>query len=74
MEEGYFDYHQVIEQEEKLDFDKLANCSHCKKLIPYDATMCFYCGKVAATHKKSVWMVWAAAILITIFIIAFILN
>lgn len=74
MPEGDFDFRQVTEEEEKLDYSKLVNCPHCKKPIPHDVTMCFYCGEsVELERKKSGWLIGFTILLIITFIVFFIL-
>jgi predicted amidophosphoribosyltransferase len=72
MSEDYFEFRQVDEEEEGLDFNRLTPCPHCKKPIPQNATMCLYCGKEVMDNKKSLWVVGTAiALIITFIILAF---
>ena len=73
MAEADFEFREVTEEEEKLDYSKLVNCPHCKKPIPHDATMCLYCGDtVELKDKKSGWLAVATVLLIIVFIVFFI--
>ena len=69
MDSDFFEFKQVIEEPEKLDFNKLLPCPHCKKPIPHDSTMCFYCGEDVIFSKKPIWVAWVAGVLIIIFIL-----
>jgi predicted nucleic acid-binding Zn ribbon protein len=69
MEEESFKFEEVSEEEEKLDFENLASCPHCKKPIPCDATMCLYCGKEVLAKKKSARFVWTVVLLIIVLVL-----
>ena len=70
MDEEHFEYRQVNEEEEKLDFDNLVPCPNCKKPIPQDATMCLYCGKEVPNQRKpATWAVWLVIIAIIVLIL-----
>ena len=69
MSENHFEYEQISEEEEKLDFDNLVPCPNCKKPIPQDATMCFYCGQMVRSQGKSVWITWIVIVLIILLIL-----
>jgi len=58
MGEASFDFKEVTEQEEGLDFSKKIPCPHCKKPIPYNATMCLYCGETVTPIAKRSPFVW----------------
>jgi len=64
----YFDYKTVKEEDEGLDFDNRVPCPHCKKLIPYNATMCYYCGAEVNFRKRPRWIFLTTVLLIIIFI------
>lgn len=69
MDEEYFDFRDVTEENEQLDFDRLISCPHCEKPIPQDATMCLYCGEETTSHKRSIGLAWVAVIVLIVFII-----
>lgn len=68
MDKGYFDFEEVSEEEETLNFDKKEPCPHCEKPIPEDATMCFYCGQEVVRGQKIKWaaVFWAVLALVLI--------
>ncbi|MFH1504249.1 MAG: hypothetical protein ABIH08_02500 [Candidatus Omnitrophota bacterium] len=68
MNSENFDYQSVSEEQEELNFDKLAPCPDCKKPIPQDAAMCLYCGKKVSRGKKPAWFIWLAVFLIIAFL------
>ena len=74
MGEDQFDFKSVSESNEELDFNRLIPCPHCKKPIPFNATMCLYCGEGVTTHKKSNWIVWTAIFLLIIFIVFYLFG
>lgn len=58
--------------EADLDFNKLKPCSHCKKPVPENATMCLYCGEtINSGSSQKPWVVWTAAILLLMAIFSF---
>jgi len=67
--EGYFDFKEELELPEDLDYKNLKPCPHCKKPIPYNATMCLYCGETVYpdTHKKT-WIIWTTLFVIVAFL------
>ncbi len=67
MPEERFDFKQVSEEDENLNFAKLKPCPNCKKSIPEDATMCLYCGEEVKESSKPAWVIWTAILLIVIF-------
>lgn len=70
MEKDYFDFQQVTEEDEAFDYKRLEACPHCKKAIPHNAIMCFYCGEDASRHhNKKTWVFWTALFLLIIFIV-----
>jgi hypothetical protein len=68
MPEDYFDFHTASEEQEELDYKHLVECPHCKKPIPQNATMCYYCGEEITFGKKPLWIIWTAIVLIIIFL------
>lgn len=74
MDEDYFDFSQVQEEKEELDFENLRPCLHCGKPIPSNATLCLYCGKSIPYSKKPLWSIAIAVILLIIFIILILLG
>ncbi|UCG34621.1 MAG: hypothetical protein JSW17_03760 [Candidatus Omnitrophota bacterium] len=58
MGQAKFNFKEVTEQEEGLDFSKKVPCPHCKKPIPYNATMCLYCGETVTTPTKPSPFMW----------------
>ena len=68
-----FDFKEVVQESESLDFEKLTPCPHCKKPIPADATMCLYCGESVAKRKKPTWVIYTAIFLIVLFFIVYVL-
>ncbi len=66
MSEDFFDFKQVDEPKDDLDYDHLVECSHCKKPIPQDAVSCYYCGRPVDLNKKSKWFYWAVFLIIII--------
>jgi predicted nucleic acid-binding Zn ribbon protein len=70
MTEDYFDFQEIVEEEDKLDFDKLVMCPHCKKPIPQQAVMCFYCGEEVLTKSTSDrWKMLLTAVIVIVFVI-----
>lgn len=70
--QNYFDFEGKTELNEELNFNRLKDCPHCKKPIPYDATFCLYCGNpihTAHAGGKPKWFLWIAVILIILFIL-----
>lgn len=74
MPEDHFDFQQIDEESEKLNFDKLTPCPNCKKPIPEDSTMCLYCGEEGKEGKKPTWFIWTAILVIVIFGIFILLS
>ncbi len=68
MPEDSFDFKQVSEEKDELDYEHLVECPHCKKPIAEDATLCYYCGEEVDLGKKSSWPVWLGLILIALLI------
>ena len=66
-QEQDFNYRALSEEKENLDFKNMAPCPHCKKDIPEEATMCYYCGSEVYRSGKPVWVVWVAVLLIIAF-------
>jgi len=64
MAEDFFDFESVSEEEDNLDYGHLSECPHCKKPIPEDATICYYCGNDVYRDKKSHWFSWLVLIFI----------
>ncbi|MCP4653079.1 MAG: hypothetical protein GY858_06835 [Candidatus Omnitrophica bacterium] len=73
MNQDFFDYKEVSESEEKLNYAKLIECPYCKKQIAHDATMCYFCGEEVDYKQKSSWVSWVA-ILVLITFLALILT
>lgn len=73
MPQSYFDYQQVVEEKEELDFNNLVNCPKCKKPIPYNSTMCLYCGREVYFSKKAPWIIWVAVLLLIAFLVVMVL-
>jgi len=73
MDQDFFDFNQVSEEKDDLDYDHLLDCPHCKKPIPQDAILCYYCGKEVYFEKKSNWFFWLIVILVILLIGYFIL-
>jgi predicted nucleic acid-binding Zn ribbon protein len=70
MDSDNLEFKEISEPEEKLDYDNLAACPHCKKPIPQDSTLCLYCGQeVSSPDKKSSWVFWTAIALVIISIL-----
>jgi hypothetical protein len=67
MQEGDFDFKEISEEPETLDFSKKVLCPHCKKPIPHDATMCLFCGEEVYKVSPSSWVKWVAIALVIIF-------
>ncbi|MBN3041175.1 MAG: DUF2116 family Zn-ribbon domain-containing protein [Candidatus Omnitrophica bacterium] len=74
MPEADFDFKDVNQEPEILDYDNLLPCPHCNKPIPSNSTMCLYCsGEVYFNkRKKPLWIVLTAVILLLLLIIFFI--
>lgn len=72
MPEDFFDFEQLSEEEENLDYDHLLECPHCQKPIPQDAIMCYYCGREVYLVKKTKRFRWGFLILIILFLSYFI--
>ena len=66
MEYDDFPFREVVQEDEQLDFSKMKSCPHCKKPIPEDATLCYYCSQTVHEYKKSLWLVWAVVLLVVI--------
>ena len=69
MEQGDFDFSSKDEAPEELDYRNLTPCPACKKPIPRDATLCYYCGKPTSSYAKPLWIVWAAVVVIIAFVL-----
>ncbi|MCF7873479.1 MAG: zinc ribbon domain-containing protein [Candidatus Omnitrophica bacterium] len=72
MPEDFFDYKQITEQKEGLDYNQLVECPYCHKPIPKDAINCYYCGKPVDFGKRSSWVYWTVFILIIVLLSYFI--
>lgn len=73
MPQAKFDFEDVAQEPESLDFNNLVECPHCKKPIPADATMCLYCGQDMCVSKKSGWVIGFTILVIVAFIVFFII-
>lgn len=73
MNEDYFDYQELTEQPENLDFDHMVQCPHCKNPIPSDALICYYCGNKVSQSKYPKWLIWVSIFVVIIFFVIFIL-
>jgi len=72
MGEDYFDFQEISQEDEQLDFSRRVDCPHCKKPIPQDATMCLYCGQeVYCCGRNPSWVVYTAIFLVVALIIFF---
>ena len=69
MNEDYFNFDIKTEEQEELDFRRLRNCPHCKKPIPHNAIMCFYCGEEVHVSKKPRWLILSVIMLLVVFVI-----
>lgn len=69
MPEDEFDYQQIDEQPDTLNFNERMPCPHCRKLIPVDSTLCLFCGEktYGTTAAQPAWIVWLVIALIVIF-------
>lgn len=69
MPEDFFDFKSVSEEEESLDYDHLLECPHCRKPIPKDATLCYYCGQeVYFNDKKSKFSYWVFLFIVALLV------
>lgn len=68
MDKNHFNFYKATQEDEDLDFSEMVPCPLCKKPIPRNATMCLYCGGSVGYLKKPGWFVFAAILLIIIFI------
>jgi len=64
-----FDFASTSEEPEEFDYQKLTPCPWCKKPIPQDVTLCYYCGRQTNLSAKPLWVVWTAIALIVVFVI-----
>jgi len=69
MPEENFEFQSFDEEPERLDDQKLVPCPWCKKLIPKDESICYYCGKESTPSTRPLWIVWTAIIVIVIFVL-----
>jgi len=69
MKEDYFDFHVIDEEEQNLDYKNLVSCPHCKKPIPFDAIMCYYCGEEIVYNKKPWWVAWIIVLIVISFLV-----
>jgi hypothetical protein len=69
MDKDYFKFSEYQQEPEELDYHNFKDCPNCKKPIPQNSTLCFYCGKSAVSSGKHSWIVITAFILIVIFIL-----
>lgn len=75
MQEDKFDFKELSESPETLDFSKKVLCPHCKKPIPHDSTFCLFCGEeVYSTTKSYSWVSWVVIALVVIIGIIFIIR
>jgi hypothetical protein len=70
MAQGHFDFEQVLDEEEELDYDHLCPCPRCKKDIPANATMCLYCSAEVTRQTRPGWVIWTAIGLLAAFVLA----
>jgi len=68
-ENGYFEFKEEIELPEDLDYNNLKPCPHCKKPIPYNATLCLYCGEPIETTTKDKWIKWVIIFIVIAFLL-----
>ncbi|MBU1121893.1 MAG: zinc ribbon domain-containing protein [Candidatus Omnitrophica bacterium] len=69
MNNNYFDYQSISQEDEGLDYANLKPCPHCKKPIPANATLCLYCGEsVSFDGGGRAWIVWVAVFVLLTFI------
>ena len=66
---GDFNFEQLAELPEELDFNQLKTCPHCKKPIPSTSTLCLYCGENTEISKQPKWVVWVAILVILSFLL-----
>lgn len=64
MDEAHFDFKDVPEEDEQLDFDTMIPCPRCQKPIPKNALLCHYCSAELTNYNKQVWFVWVAVLVI----------
>lgn len=69
MPEGNFEFRDFEEEPDELDYQKLRPCPWCKKSIPQDANLCYYCGRPTTSFAQSFWLVWVAVIVIIVFVV-----
>jgi RNA polymerase subunit RPABC4/transcription elongation factor Spt4 len=67
MSDEGFDFQEITEEPQEHDFERMVPCPHCRKPIPQDSTLCYYCGKDTTVVKKPLWVVWAAIITVIAF-------
>ncbi len=69
-----FEFKEVVEEKEELNWQHLKPCPHCKKPIPADATMCLYCGQsTAGGSHKPLWVIVTAIILLVSFLMVYVI-
>jgi len=69
MTEEYFDYQEIEEQPEELDSGHMVECPHCKRPIPHDALLCYYCGNKITKASLPKWVVILIAIIVISFLV-----
>lgn len=69
MAEDFFDYQEVTEESEDLDFNHMVECPHCKNLIPHDTLLCYYCGNKVTKTSFPKWMIILVAIIVISFLV-----
>ena len=69
MREDYFDFENIEEAREELDFNNLKQCPHCKNPIPKNSILCLYCGKSTSSSKIPKWKVIVILLVVFMFIL-----
>ena len=68
-DQDYFDFEEVSDPSEDLDFEHLKPCPQCGQPIPCNAIICLYCGNSVASFKRPQWMIWVAVFVIIAFLL-----
>ena len=66
MQEDNFNFKEIPEEPETLDFSKKVLCPHCKKPIPHDSILCLFCGEEVHNPKSYSWVSWVAIAMVII--------